>query len=174
MKNIKILGFVLLVLIVGFGVMPLRKAVQAERTEHEKLTHSREQKAQKSRELQKMLAPNTATTKVVKSPERQIPLHAEQEKVMQDLYKLIRGLGFEFSSLQFSRTHNSTVNAPQLNISFTIEGRRSQILNFLRAVEANERFLGLTQLGEINNTEPNSGVIQMGVTLYTFYQEELE
>ncbi|MBT3349476.1 hypothetical protein HN954_05090 [bacterium] len=173
MKNFKILGFVVLVLAVGFGVVPLQKSVKKTQTDQQLLVAKKEKKVEEFRKLQLLMTPATQAT-VAKSPERQIPPTAEQESLIRDLYRIIRGLGFEFDGLNFSKSYNEKVQSPQINASFSIKGTRSQVQNFLRAVEENERFLGLENLGQLKNTEPNSGVIQLSVSLYSFYQQELE
>jgi Tfp pilus assembly protein PilO len=75
------------------------------------------------------------------------------------------------SSFQFSQGKNTKVGANQVNISFALNGKRNQILQFLRAIEASPRFLGMKTFGLTTSFKDNVAETAMAAQLYSFYMK---
>ncbi|MCK5460553.1 type 4a pilus biogenesis protein PilO [Candidatus Gracilibacteria bacterium] len=102
---------------------------------------------------------------------KKIPLTLEQENLIRDLTKISKETGFYFTSLSFGKGRNADVNAPQINLNFSVEGRLDKVQPFLSRIENNERFLGMNDL-DLNIKDKNGlKIASFSVSLYAFAQE---
>ena len=164
MKTSHILLSVALIAVAGFGIGPLRQMVQEKETQNERLFIQKQQQIQRLAELE--------NTETVTGSRGAIPTRPEQLAFVEDLNRIAKKTGFILpKSWSFAIGRNSTVNADQLGVSFSLSGRREQILNFLKEVEANPRFMGVTGFSFSTDASRSIPTTTMGISLYAFFIE---
>ncbi len=165
MNNWKILAVLFVILFAGFGIRPVYKSAQTLKAQHTKLTNQKEASLAKLKAEQEKAQQTNQTEKMFIS-----------EKLDQsDLIKIVQDItqkaGFSVSNFQFSQGKNTRVGANQVNASFSLSGQRNQILQFLRAVESNQRFLGMKTFGLTTSFKDNTPETTLSVQLYSFYMQ---
>ncbi len=169
MKHLKILTVITGILVFGFWIKPqwakntnLKETVKTLETQRITLRD----------EIKAINAQAKSSDKTVKESLSQIPLKRDQEVLIKDLQQISNRTGFLFKAIKFSKSTNPVVKAEQTNITFSVKGRKNQILNFLSQIETNKRFLGLKNLSINYVTEKGQPLAEMNIALYTFSQED--
>ena len=124
MKTWKILTLVGLVLVAGFGVIPLRNSIKELKLTHASLEQQKKGKIVEYERLKQLAEREGGEIEILT---KRIPSRPEQEKLIRDLRQITKESGFTFAGLQFSKGFNSMVGAQQLSVSFSAEGSRGQI-----------------------------------------------
>jgi Tfp pilus assembly protein PilO len=166
MKSWHILIFVLVISFGGFVLRPWYSDIQKLQEESSELQKTLKDKIQ---ELQNLNTIIKASEQKNQSIIEQIPSDNQQEVLLLSLRKLSQKTNFYFDGLQFSKGHNRILGIPELKIQFSTEGKKSQLVSFLRAIEESTRFLGMESLS-ISTQEENN--VTFGVSLYAFFQDE--
>lgn len=102
---------------------------------------------------------------------KNIPLHPEQDALIQDIYTLTLQNGFTFESLSFTKGENPEIGISEIKTTFTTEGSKKSLIAFLRAIETNQRFMGLESLSVRTHETDGQSTVRFGVSLYAFYQQ---
>lgn len=168
MKAWHILIFIASFLVFGFFTRPKIEAATALRAENKHLEAQIQEintQLQSINRLQKESIDNK--TQLIK----QIPLLNEQENLMKDIQTLTARNGFSFTALSFTKGLNPALGIPEIRISFATEGNKKNLIPFLRAIEDNERFLGLESLSIKTHQQGSAQTVQFSVSLYAFYQQ---
>ncbi|MDH3324720.1 MAG: type 4a pilus biogenesis protein PilO [Candidatus Peregrinibacteria bacterium] len=168
MKTWKILMIVLTIAILGFVTQPEFEKFQNLNSEKEKLVKI---KKDKIAELQKLKAIETEIIETARNDLNQIPVEIDQENLIKDMLRITRKTGFPFSGLNFSKGMNSKLNIPQVSISFSTKGEKGKLLEFLREIENNERFLGMENFSISTEQDGIKRMVSLGVSLFAFYQD---
>ncbi len=153
------------ILFFGFITYPLAKAVKEERSKQKELGKTI---ILLNQTLKKVEVSQNQNPGPKKNLEKTFPIKNEQEKIIEDLKSIELQSGFGFKNLSFSKSINQNLGLPELKINFDTQGPRSNLQNFLKLIETNERFLGMETL----NIEKNKGqdTVSFSVSLYAFYQ----
>lgn len=163
MKTSHILLTVGLVAVVGLGLNPVRKNVIEKEEKNEQLF------AQTETLLERVKAVETTQTE---GSITAIPSTPEQIALVNDVNRIAKKTGFSLpQDWSFSLGTNSDVNAEQVSLSFTLSGRRQQILNFLKEIEQNPRFMGVRSFAFTTDVEPSIPQTKMDISLYAFFIE---
>lgn len=157
-----------LVLVAGFGMIPLQNSIERLRLTHASLEQQKKDKIAEHEQLKQLSEREDGEIEILT---KRIPPRPEQEKLIRDLRQITKESGFTFTGLQFSKGFNSTIGAQQLSVSFSAEGSRGQIQNFLSRIEQNERFLGMETLSVQTPLKDNMTKVTLSVSLYSFFQE---
>lgn len=169
MKNWKFWLSLSIIPLFGFWIRPSLKVLKTQKQEIAKLEKIRNEKIEtlKSLEAKKNEIPDESEKNILKK----IPLTLEQENLIRDIYKISQKTGFKFTSIGFGKGVNPTVNAPQMKINFSVEGRLALLKEFLLQIEKNERFLGMTDFNIGMNEKNGIRIVSLSVSLYAFAQK---
>lgn len=169
MKNFKFWLSLSIVPIFGFWIFPSLKVVKSQKQEISKLETIKDDKIKtlKSLEEKKDQIPEASEKEILKK----IPLTLEQENLIRDIYKISEKTGFKFTALGFGKGKNSEVEAAQMKINFSVEGRLSLLKQFLLKIEQNERFLGMETFNIGINEKNGIRIVNLSVSLYAFAQK---
>lgn len=163
-NNWKILAVLFVIIFAGFGIRPIYRGVTKLKADESRLIKQKEKSIAKLKMLQEKEKSDTSTKMYISESLDQ----SELIRLVQDLTKKT---GFAVSNFQFSQGKNTKVGAQQVNISFALSGKRNQILQFLRAVENNTRFLGLKTFGLTTSFKENKAETTLSAQLYSFYMK---
>ncbi len=168
MKTWKILLIVITAGITGFATVPFYKEYKVLNTKLDQLQKNRDKKIEEQKELAKI-------KKEIENDKKnfltKIPAEVEQEKLIMDLLSIATKTGFGFSDLSFSQGKNAKLGIPQINISFSTEGNKNQLIDFLKNIEENERFMGMENFS-ITTSKDDKQSVSLGVSLYAYFQDE--
>lgn len=169
MKNWKFWLSLSIIPLFGFWIFPTLKVVESHKKEVSKLETIKSEKIKilKSLEAKKEELPTEEEQTLLKK----IPLTLEQENLIRDIYKISKKTGFAFSSLGFGKGKNPDVDAPQMNIDFSVEGRLSYLKEFLTQIEQNERFLGMNNFNVGIKEKNGVKIVSLSVSLFAFAQK---
>ncbi len=151
----------------GLVTIPLKKKVTVLQAENQNIL---EKKAKLATEFKRVQETFQTLTNENKKADRFIPTGYDQETFLADIEAITKKNGFSVESLAFSLGHNDQVKAEQINASFSLEGARTNIYNFLVDVENNPNFMGLSSFGIQSGSSDDQSVL--GVSLYSFFQEK--
>ncbi len=162
MKTSQVIASVGLIAVIGFAIMPLQKMASQEAAENTKLFTTKQLQIEKLEKLEKIAAAG--------SHEKYIP-DGPQELAMANQLKVIaKKTGITLpANWNFNMNYNSDIGADQISVSFPIKGRRQQIMNFLRGVENNSRFLGVKDFAIMTDFESSLSLTEMNVDIYGFF-----
>lgn len=164
MKNKHILLSVLLVTIIAFGFYPLMKMAQEKEIKNEQLFIKKQQQIERLAEVENV--EQKTGTKIT------IPDSPKQIEFVNDISRIAKTTGITIpSAWNFSIGHNSSVNAEQISVGFSLSGKREQIKKFLSEVEKNPRFMGIQNFSFQSDFTKSIPITEMPVTLYAFFLE---
>jgi len=164
MKTRNILLSVVLIAVAGFGLWPLHKMAQEKEVINERLFIQKQQQIERLAELENR--EKTAGTTV------SIPMSPHQIELVNDLNRIAKTTGLTIpDSWSFSMGHNSDVNAEQIGVGFPLSGSRNQIQKFLKEVEENSRFMGISNLSFTTDSTRSIPLTEMSVQVYAFFLE---
>ncbi len=168
MKIWHIISIIVIIGVLGFVTYPIMNENQDIKRENSKLNSDIEilnQKLVKVADTQKRT--KAENDQILKK----IPLDSEQENLIQDLQKISKRSGFKFNNLKFSKNQNSDFGLPELKVSFSTEGNKKSLRNFLLLIENNERFLSMENLDIQAKEDGRSQSVSFGVSINAFYQQ---
>lgn len=164
MKTSNILLTVALVVIAGFGINPLRKITLEREIKNDQLF------IQKQAQIDRLI--EVKNTEKETENTRAIPSSPEEIALINDINRIAKKTGFILpDSWSFSVGKNSDVGAEQISISFSLSGRRKQILSFLTEVEKNPRFMGVKDFSFTTDSTLAVPRTEMNIALYAFFIE---
>lgn len=101
-----------------------------------------------------------------------IPVGVNQDKVIEDLYKIAKANEVDLKSLSFGVSDGVYGNVGALRINSSFEGNYSDLINFLEGIEDNLRLFKVSsvnvQIGE--GEEGESKRVTFSLTIDAFYQ----
>lgn len=163
MKTSNILLTVALVAIAGLGINPVRQTMLEREGKHKQLSTQKEEIVVRF---------DTVKTRQKTVGNNRIPSSPEQIALVNDVNRIAKKTNLTLPlSWNFSFGKNSAVNAEQIGISFPITGRRQQILDFLKEVEQNPRFMGIKSFSITTDSSQEMQLTEMNVDLYAFFIE---
>lgn len=169
MKSWSILLLISGVLIFGLYTNPTRKEVSQIQSQAQTLENTLNELNAQLQEIERIQKESAATKETFV---RRIPLKNEQESLIKDIHSLTLRHGFSADTISFTKGQNPTLKIPEMKISFSTKGNKTNLIPFLKSIESNERFLGLENLSITAMQEGTSTNVQFGVSLYAFYQQD--
>lgn len=165
MKNLNIVLGLIFVLSIGFGVLPMRNDLQALKKQNEALVVQKKKISEEFKKIQENIHKSSKEETF-----NNISVGYDQASFLDDIENIINRNRFEVKNIQFSLGSNSTVKAEQIQASFQIQGSRGDIFNFLKEVENNKNFMGVSafSLGNAKKSKLNT----FNVALYSFFQKK--
>jgi len=167
MKNWSLIVLLGLIFTFGLATWPTYKQVKTLTKENARLTV---QKSQLTTEFKNLQTQSQAKPEPGENQYEAIELGYDQKQFLEDIEAIIRKNGFAVNQFSFSIGYNDELKSAQINASFGLEGARTNIFNFLVDVEKNQRFMGLNSFALESNAQ--NGRSQLGVSLYSFFQEQ--
>ncbi len=170
MRNSIIWLSLISVIIYGAWTFPQWNEWQDKRIELNKLEKTTKEKTESIKKLKQTQANLESTEEDTLLD--QVPLTLKQELIMLDLQRIVQESGFIFDGLSFAKKQNSQVEAPELIITFSAQGKKTSIPSFLKRIEENQRFMGLRDLkfseGELNEVP----IATISASVYSFAQSD--
>lgn len=168
MKKIWLSLILLTIPVFGFWINPQQTAVKDLKTAIASLEAQTAEHQKQMQMLQK--ADKFLQDEKYKDALEQIPPTLEQETLILALEEMAQSTGFVFDDISFSRGQNAELETSTLNANFEVRGREDKFLDFLQAIETENRFMGLTSfsysISEVNDIR----IVSLSVPLYAFAQ----
>lgn len=102
---------------------------------------------------------------------QQIPYTPQQATLINDLRLISAKTGFVFRTLGFGKGENATVDAAQITVNFSVLGQKTKVVDFLKLIESNRRFIGMDNLSVSIQKKNEVELAELNVTLYAFSQQ---
>jgi len=161
----------LCVLLLGglyFGAtMPLNGDIASA---EKRIQNLEKKKVQAFEEFNNIEEQTKAVTTTQKDVLQRVPKNPEQEQILRDLQKIAKTTGYQFTQVAFTKEQNRDVGANELRANFTVEGPAEKMLQFLRAIENNQRFMGMETLNVQLSSRGALPMAALSVSLYSVYQ----
>ncbi len=152
-------------LVLGFWVVPQWEQVKSLQLENTKLSNIKAQKTAAIKAL--TTSQKTGSDEVL----GQVPYTPEQAVLINDLRLISAKTGFIFRVLSFGQGENTTVGAAQTTVNFSVLGQKSKVIDFLKLIESNRRFIGMDNLSVNIQKKNEVELAELNVTLYAFSQQ---
>jgi len=174
MKNIFVWLALACIPVYGFFTIPFQAKLQDKQSQVKALEVEKNSLITELKSLQdkqKQLAKDpSASERLLK----RIPLTLNQEFILIDLQKISEKSGFFFKSLNFGKSTNRQVKAPEIVVKFSVQGQHEKMPELLKAIEENERFMGLKTLNFNTKLVNQQKILQMNLSVYAFAQTTKE
>ncbi len=172
MKTWKILFIVIIVSVIGFIGIPLKKKVTNLKNENLKLDQL---KKEKIAEYEELTNGNPDETIKLVDPELRIPRKLNQTELLIDLQKIASLSNIQLpDTWSFSVSKDDDLDVSRLAMSFSIKGNRGNIYKFIKAVEENERFLEIENFAIHTFNDNGVPTSEMPINLQAYAQEKIE